>query len=231
MLEINPHHRAGAAAADETDERLADWAHAAVRPGDARRRRPPRRSGGFRAPRQCTDAGTRGLMAATEASRACRRLAGCRSRATQSAVVDPGTRRTCARCRGRGQQDTSRSLTAILSAAAARDRCRAGRRVAPGRRGRRRVQRRSPRFSVDMRRLRAPREPLEMLDHFGGFDDQRHREVLRRVELVPVACVGECAQPSRTPARLSSAGQRRVRSSGPQVGQRVLRVRSDASAA
>jgi len=37
-------------------------------------------------------------------------------------------------------------------------------------------------------------QPLEVLDQFGGLDDERHGEVLRRVELVPVALGGELAQ-------------------------------------
>ena len=37
-------------------------------------------------------------------------------------------------------------------------------------------------------------EPLEVFDQFGGLDDQRHGEVLRGVELVPVALFGEFTQ-------------------------------------
>jgi len=37
-------------------------------------------------------------------------------------------------------------------------------------------------------------EPLEVFDQFGGLDDQRHGEVLRGVERVPVAFGGEFTQ-------------------------------------
>ena len=37
-------------------------------------------------------------------------------------------------------------------------------------------------------------KPLEVFDQFGGLDDQCHGEVLRRVELVPVALTGEFTQ-------------------------------------
>ena len=38
------------------------------------------------------------------------------------------------------------------------------------------------------------RQPLEVFDQFGGLDDESHGEVLRGVELVPVALVGKLAQ-------------------------------------
>ncbi len=34
-----------------------------------------------------------------------------------------------------------------------------------------------------------------MLQQFGRFDHQRHRQIFRRMELVPVALVRKCAQP------------------------------------
>ena len=38
------------------------------------------------------------------------------------------------------------------------------------------------------------RQPLEMLHQFRGFNDQRHRKVLGRVKLLPVALVCEFTQ-------------------------------------
>ena len=37
-------------------------------------------------------------------------------------------------------------------------------------------------------------QPLEVLEQLGRLDAERHRQVLRRVELIPVALVGEAAQ-------------------------------------
>ena len=39
------------------------------------------------------------------------------------------------------------------------------------------------------------RQPLEVFDQFGGLDDERHGEVLRGMELVPVALFGKVTQP------------------------------------
>jgi hypothetical protein len=40
------------------------------------------------------------------------------------------------------------------------------------------------------------RQPLKLLDDFGGLDGQRHREIFRRVKLLPVARGRERGEPS-----------------------------------
>ena len=39
------------------------------------------------------------------------------------------------------------------------------------------------------------REPLKLLDELGGLDGQRHRQVFRRVELLPIARGRERGEP------------------------------------
>ena len=46
---------------------------------------------------------------------------------------------------------------------------------------------------IEARALRG-RQPLKLFEQFGGFDRQRHREIFRRVELLPVARGGKLAQ-------------------------------------
>jgi len=37
-------------------------------------------------------------------------------------------------------------------------------------------------------------QPLEMFNQLGNFDNQRHRQVFRRMELIPITFIREIAQ-------------------------------------
>ena len=51
------------------------------------------------------------------------------------------------------------------------------------------------RRSASSARLCSSRQPLKFLDELGDLDGQRHREILRRVELLPIARGRERGEP------------------------------------